>query len=150
MKQIILFDGVCNLCNASVNFIIDHDSQKKFRFASLQSDFAQDLIHNSQTPNQFYTSKGLLPLNEDFKKKLTSLESIIYFEEGIYYQKSEAALRIARHLDGIYKWISIGKIFPISLRDFIYGYIARNRYRWFGKSESCRMPTPELKERFLE
>lgn len=69
MKQIILFDGVCNLCNASVNFIIDHDSQKKFRFASLQSDFAQDLIHNSQTPNQFYTSKGLLPLNEDLKKK---------------------------------------------------------------------------------
>jgi predicted DCC family thiol-disulfide oxidoreductase YuxK len=91
-----------------------------------------------------------LPLNEDLKKKLISLDSIIYFEEGIYYQKSEAALRIAKHLDGIYKWISIGKIFPISLRDFIYGYIARNRYRWFGKSESCRMPTPELKERFLE
>lgn len=147
--KIILFDGVCNLCNASVNFIIDHDSQKKFRFASLQSNFAQDLIQNSSSENKIFTSTGLLPLNENIRKELNSLNSILYFENGIFYTKSEAALRIAAHLDGIYKIISIGKILPTSLRDSIYECIARNRYRWFGKSESCRMPTPELKDRFL-
>ena len=149
MNQIILFDGVCNLCNASVNFIIDHDSQKKFHFASLQSGFAQDLIQNSTSKNKLFTSKGLLPLNDDLQKELNSLNSIIYFEDNIFYQKSDAALRIAKHLDGMYKFIFFGKIIPTRLRDYIYEYIARNRYRWFGKSEACRMPTPELKERFL-
>ncbi len=149
MNQIILFDGVCNLCNASVNFIIDHDSKKKFQFASLQSEFAQSLIINSSSENKLFTPKGIIPLNQEIQKELNSLNSIIYFEDNVFYQKSEAALRIAKHLDGIYKLISAGKILPTSLRDFIYEYIARNRYRWFGKSESCRMPTPELKDRFL-
>ena len=147
--RVILFDGVCNLCNTSVNFIIDHDSKKKFRFASLQSEFAQNLIENSSTENKLYTSNGLLLLNEDIRKELNSLNSILYFEDGIFYTKSDAVLRIAEYLDGIYKFISIGKILPTSFRDLIYEYIARNRYRWFGKSESCRMPTPELKDRFL-
>jgi predicted DCC family thiol-disulfide oxidoreductase YuxK len=149
MNQIILFDGVCNLCNASVNFIIDHDSKKKFHFTSLQSEFAQSLIINSSSENKLFTPKGIIPLNQEMQKELNSLNSIIYFEDNVFYQKSDAALRIARHLDGIYKLISIGKILPTALRDSIYEYIARNRYRWFGKSESCRMPTPELKDRFL-
>ena len=147
--KIILLDGVCNLCNASVNFIIDHDSGKKFRFASLQSEFAQNLIQNSASENKLYTTNGLLLLNEEIRKELNSLNSILYLENGIFYTKSDAALRIAAHLDGIYKFISIGKILPTSFRDIIYEYIARNRYRWFGKSESCRMSTPELKDRFL-
>ncbi len=149
MNQIILFDGVCNLCNASVNFIIDHDSKKKFHFASLQSEFAQSLIINPSNENKLFTSKGIIPLSEEIQKELNSLNSIIYFEDNVFYQKSDAAFRIAKHLDGIYKFISVGKILPTFLRDSIYEYIARNRYRWFGKSESCRMPTPELKGRFL-
>lgn len=147
--KLILFDGVCNLCNASVNFIIDHDSKNNFRFASLQSEFTQNLIENSSTENKLYTSNGLLLLNEDIRKELNSLNSILYFENGIFYTKSDAALRITGQLDGIYKFISFGKILPTSFRDLIYEYIARNRYRWFGKSESCRMPTTELKDRFL-
>ncbi len=150
MKQIILFDGVCNLCNATVNFIIDHDSQKKFYFASLQSEFAQTLIQNSIGKSRLYTLKGLLLLNEECRKELNSLNSIIYFEDNIFYQKSDAALRIAQNLDGVYKFISIGKFLPAYLRDPIYEYIASNRYHWFGKSKSCRMPTPERKDRFLE
>lgn len=149
MRKIILFDGVCNLCNASVNFIIDRDNKKLFQFASLQSEFAQNLISNSQKEVLFFTSKGLMPLNESIRKELNSLNSILYFENNIIYHKSDAALRIAEHLDGLYKIISIGKILPTSVRDFIYEYIARNRYRWFGKTESCKMPSPELKERFL-
>ncbi|MBK6604305.1 MAG: DUF393 domain-containing protein [Leptospiraceae bacterium] len=149
MRKIILFDGVCNLCNASVNFIIDRDNKKLFQFASLQSEFAQNLISNSQKEVLFFTSKGLMPLNESIRKELNSLNSIFYFENNIIYHKSDAALRISEHLDGLYKIISIGKILPTSVRDFIYEYIARNRYRWFGKTESCRMPSPELKERFL-
>ena len=149
MRKIILFDGVCNLCNASVNFIIDRDNKKLFQFASLQSEFAQSLISNSQKEVLFFTSKGLMPLNESIRKELNSLNSILYFENNIIYHKSDAAIRIAEHLDGLYKIISIGKILPTSVRDFFYEYIARNRYRWFGKTESCRMPSPELKERFL-
>jgi len=149
MDKIILFDGVCNLCNASVNFIIDHDSQKKFKFASLQSAFAQTLVSKQNKDYKLHTKSGLLLLNEEIQKELNSLSSIIYLEDRIFYTKSDAALRIAMQLDGIYNLISIGKIFPIYFRDSIYEYIARNRYRWFGKSESCRMPTPELKDRFL-
>ena len=149
MDKIILFDGVCNLCNASVNFVIDRDSQKKFKFASLQSAFAQTLVSKENKDYKLHTKRGLLLLNEEIQNELNSLNSIIYFENGIFYTKSDAVLRIALHLDGIYNLISIGKIFPTSLRDFIYEYIARNRYRWFGKSDSCRMPTSELKDRFL-
>jgi predicted DCC family thiol-disulfide oxidoreductase YuxK len=149
MDKIILFDGVCNLCSASVNFIIDHDTRKIFRFASLQSEFSKELISNTSRKYQVYTAEGLLLIDEKIQKELNSLNSIIYFENGVFYTKSEAALRIAKHLDGIYRFISIGKILPSSLRDSIYEYIARNRYRWFGKSESCRMPTPNLKERFF-
>ncbi len=149
MSRVILFDGVCNLCNASVNFIIDRDNKKLFQFASLQSEYAQNLISNSTEDVRFFTSKGIIPLNESIRKELNSLSSILYFEDNILYHKSDAALRIAEHLGGLYKFISIGRILPTFLRDFIYEYIARNRYRWFGKKESCRMPSPELKERFL-
>ncbi len=149
MKQIILFDGVCNLCNASVNFIIDRDNKKLFQFASLQSEFAKTLISNSQNEIMLYTSNGLIPLNESIRKELNSLNSILYFKNNILYHKSEAAFRIAQNLGGLYRFISIVKIIPISFRDYLYEYIARNRYRWFGKTESCRMPSPELKERFL-
>ena len=127
--SIILFDGVCNLCNGSVNFIIDHDKKNRFKFTSLQSDKGQELLkkHN---------------LNQ-------ALESIILIENKMAYQKSDAALHISKKLSFPFSSLYIFIIVPQFIRDKIYNLIARNRYKWFGKSESCRIPTPELKAKFI-
>ena len=130
-NHIILFDGLCNLCNSSVQFIITRDSKKYFKFASLQSSFG---THQLQ--------KFGLPANE--------LYSIIFIEDGRYLQKSNAALEIARNLEGVWPAIYILKIVPRFLRDWAYDLIAKNRYSWFGKKDSCMIPTPELKSRFLD
>lgn len=129
--RIIFFDGVCNLCNSSVNYVIDHDKKKKFSFASLQSDLARDLLGN---------------LGVDSQK----LESIVLKKGDKIYRKSSAAIEIAREMDGLWPVLYVFKLVPAFVRDFIYDFIAKNRYRWFGKQDSCRMPTPELKERFLD
>lgn len=127
---IVLFDGVCNLCNSAVQFIIKHDKKNTFRFASLQSETGQKLL-----------TKFNLPLNE--------LNSFILVENNKVYNMSTGALRVAKKLNGIlpllYSFIIIPKIF----RDSIYDWVARNRYKWFGKKEECMIPTPELKARFL-
>lgn len=123
----VLFDGVCNLCNASINFIIDRDPKAYFRFAALQSDAAKQLGE---------TVTG-------------DPDSIILIEDGKRYDKSTAALRIARRLSGVWPVLYMGIILPRPLRDVIYRFIARNRYKWFGKSDACRLPSPELKARFL-
>lgn len=130
-NPIILFDGVCNLCNSSVNFIIKHDPEAQFLFASLQSDAAKKLLlqHNS--------------------KKIT-LNSIILIEKGKIYKKSTAALKIAKHLNGLYPITYIFILIPPFVRDFVYDYIAKNRYKWFGKKESCSIASPTLKNRFLD
>ncbi|MBT30890.1 MAG: thiol-disulfide oxidoreductase [Thalassobius sp.] len=127
--SIILFDGVCNLCNGSVNFIIDHDKKNRFKFTSLQSEKGQELLkkHN---------------LNLE-------LESIILVENEKTYQKSDAALRISKKLNFPIPLLYVAIIIPRLIRDQIYNYIAKNRYKWFGKSDSCRMPTPELKAKFI-
>ncbi|UZR93334.1 thiol-disulfide oxidoreductase DCC family protein [Chondrinema litorale] len=127
--SIILFDGVCNLCNGSVNFIIDHDKKNRFKFTSLQSETGQKLL---ETHN----------LNLE-------LESIILIENEKTYQKSDAALQISKKLNFPVPMLYIAIIIPRFLRDHIYNYIAKNRYKWFGKSDSCRMPTPELKAKFI-
>lgn len=127
---IIFFDGVCNLCNASVNFIIDRDKRKVFGFASLQSEFAKQKL----------ASYPLFP----------ALESILLLKDGRLLVKSDAALEIARHLGGAWPLLAVFRVVPKGIRDSVYNGIARNRYRWFGKRESCRIPTPELKERFLD
>lgn len=128
--QIILFDGVCNFCNASINFIIDHDPEKHFKFAPLQSDFGQ---------------KTLLRFN----KNTEDFDSVILLKNNQLYQKSEAALEITKHLSGFWKYLAIFKILPTFVLNFFYDIIAKNRYQIFGKSDTCRMPTPDLKERFL-
>ena len=125
---IVLFDGVCNLCNSSVNFIIDHDRKGKFKFAALQSDAGKRAL-------------------EPFSEKIA--DSVLVVANGRLYQKSSAALYIASKLGFPYNLFGIFYIIPRFVRNPIYDWIARNRYRWFGKRESCRMPTPELKERFL-
>ena len=127
---VVLFDGVCNLCNSAVLFIIKHDKNNIFRLASLQSETGQKLL-----------TKFNLPVNE--------LNSFILVENNKVYNRSTGALRVAKKLNGIlpllYSFIIIPKIF----RDSIYDWIARNRYKWFGKKEECMIPTPELKARFL-
>lgn len=128
--QIILFDGVCNFCNASINFIIDHDPEKHFKFAPLQSDFGQKILGQ-------------------FNKNTEDFDSVILLKNNQLYQKSEAALEITKHLSGFWKYLTIFRILPTSVLNFFYDIIAKNRYLIFGKSDSCRMPTPDLKERFL-
>jgi predicted DCC family thiol-disulfide oxidoreductase YuxK len=130
-KSIILFDGICNLCNTSIQFIIKRDKKQHFLYASLQSDAARDILL------QFHLK------NSDF-------DSIILIENGKAFQKSTAILKIAKHLSGLWKFTYGFTIVPKGIRDFFYIIIADNRYRWFGKRESCMMPTEALKMRFLE
>lgn len=129
-SPIILFDGVCNLCNASVQFIIERDPTAVFRFSALQSDFGQSIL----AKNAVNTEGG---------------DSVILVEGGKIYDRSTAALRIARRLSGGIKFLYVFIIIPRPIRDFVYKLIAKNRYRWFGKQDACWMPTKELKARFL-
>ncbi len=131
-KKIILFDGVCNLCNNTVNFIIERDKDDVFRFASLQSEIGQKL-----------TSERGIDTDE--------IDSIILIEPGVaYYQKSAAAIEISKHLSGNYSFLQYLKFLPEGLRDTGYDFIANNRYKWYGKKESCMLPTPDLQAKFLD
>jgi predicted DCC family thiol-disulfide oxidoreductase YuxK len=127
---IVLFDGVCNLCNATVNFVIDHDPADYFQFASQQSPAGQALLR------QFDLSDNLL-------------QTIVLIENGRAHLRSDAALRVARHLRGWPRAFSLGIVIPQFLRDAIYDFIAGHRYGWFGRLEACRMPSAKLKARFL-
>ena len=130
-KKIILFDGACNLCDAAVQFVIKHDSKDVFRFVALQSDLGKQITkHIGIDTNQ--------------------LDSIVLYEPGVaYYYKSTAALEIAKNLGGIFHFGTVFKVIPTRLRNVLYDYIAKNRYRWFGKNAACFLPTPELKAKFL-
>ncbi|MDT0650731.1 thiol-disulfide oxidoreductase DCC family protein [Autumnicola edwardsiae] len=131
-KKIILFDGVCNLCDGTVKFIIEHDKKDVFRFASLQSDFGKKMV----------AERGLDP---------EAIDSVILIEPGVvYYRKSTAALEISRHLSGGYSLLKNFLGLPEGFRDMVYDLIAKNRYKWFGKKENCMIPTPELKAKFLD
>jgi predicted DCC family thiol-disulfide oxidoreductase YuxK len=132
MPAVILFDGVCNLCNSSVTFVIDHDRRKRFKFAALQSEAGAALL-----------------AQHGRAATLGDPDSMLLVEDGRLYQRSTAVLRIARGLSGLWKLGYAAMVVPRPLRDLVYRWIARNRYRWFGKTEACRLPTPELKERFL-
>lgn len=127
---IVLFDGVCNLCNGSVQFILRRDPAGTFRFASLQSDLGQRLL----------SEHGLDP---------KALDSVLVLDGDRLYRESDAALRVARDLKGAWKALTVFRAVPRPVRDWAYRLIARNRYRWFGKSETCWLPTPELRSRFL-
>jgi predicted DCC family thiol-disulfide oxidoreductase YuxK len=128
---VVLFDGVCNLCNSTVHFIIARDPASYFRFAPLQSPSAAALMGDN-APVQ------------------TAPDSVVLVEDGKTYQASTAALRIARKLPWPWKLLYGFIVVPRFLRDPFYYLIARNRYRWFGKQEACWLPTPELRSRFLE
>ncbi|HYJ63939.1 MAG TPA: thiol-disulfide oxidoreductase DCC family protein [Parafilimonas sp.] len=127
---VILFDGVCNLCNASVQYVIKHDKKKLFRFASLQSSFGESVLKQYD-----------LPVN--------TFNSFILLSDNKIYTRSTAALLVAKKLSGLIKLFYGFIIIPKFIRDFVYDVIAKNRYKWFGKKEACWVPTPELKSLFL-
>ena len=129
-EKLVLFDGVCNFCNYWVNFAIKKDPKKKLKFTPLQGE----------------TAKQLLPR---FNIDPDSLNSVIFIDKGKAYTQSSAALGITKYLNGGWKLFYGLMIIPKFIRDFFYNTIARNRYKWFGKKESCMVPTPEMKERFL-
>jgi predicted DCC family thiol-disulfide oxidoreductase YuxK len=130
-KKIILFDGVCNLCDNSVQFIIKHDAKDVFRFVPLQSDKGQQILKY---------------LGID----ATKVDSIVLYIPGeAYYVKAEAAMQIAKDLNSWHKVISYLS-FTGSFGNFVYDFIAKNRYQWYGKKEACMIPTPELKAKFLD
>lgn len=128
MKGIILFDGVCNFCDSSVQFIIKHDRKTYFQFASIQSEIGQKYVEEHQ---------------------LHSIDSIIVIENNQAFTKSSAALKIAKQFSGLWKLLLVVKIIPRPIRDKGYDFIAKNRYKWFGKRDVCRIPTVEERERFL-
>lgn len=130
-KKIILFDGVCNLCNGTVQFVIKRDKKGVFQFAALQGESGQALVKE----------RGIDPAKVD---------SIILIDPGkAYYTKSTAALEIARDLGGVWRLGTLFLWVPEGFRNIVYDFIARNRYRWFGKKDQCMVPEPELRTKFL-
>lgn len=131
-KKLVLFDGVCNLCNASVVYIIQHDKKDRFRFAPLQSEIGRKII-------------------TQYRIDTTKTDSILLYskEKGVAY-KSTAALQIARGLGFPQNMMSIFFIIPPFIRNWVYDFIARNRYKWYGKKDACMIPTPELQSKFIQ
>jgi len=128
--KIILFDGVCNLCNTSVTYVIMRDKKDIFRFAALQEEPGKSLLaqHNIN---------------------MSQTDSIILVDGAKAYTKSTAALKIARHLGGLYPLLYGFMLVPKFIRNWVYDYVAKNRYKWYGKKDSCMIPTPELRRKFL-
>ncbi|MCC3358014.1 thiol-disulfide oxidoreductase DCC family protein [Bacillus sp. REN16] len=130
MTHIILFDGVCNFCNSSVQFILKRDSQQIYRFASLQGEAGKALLKRYSIPE--------------------NMNSFVLIEDDRYFTKSSAALRVCRNLKGPYRILYLFRFIPAPIRDIFYHVIANNRYKWFGKQESCVLPPPEVRKRFLD
>jgi len=131
-KKLILFDGVCNLCNSSVQYAIKHDKNNLFLFTALQSNIGQNII-------------------EHYNIDTSKIDSILLYtpEKGIHY-KSTAALKVAWKLGFPINLLAIFLIVPNFIRNWVYDFIAKNRYKWYGKKEACMIPTPELKSKFLD
>ena len=130
-QPVILFDGVCNLCNGAVQYVIKHDADEQFLFASLQSQFGQQVLAS-------------------YHLSSTDFNSFILLRNGKIYQKSTAALLVAKQLKGVINWLYLCRVIPAFIRDGVYSIIAKNRYKWFGKQDACWLPTPELMGRFLD
>lgn len=128
---IILFDGVCNLCNRSVQFVIRHNKNKQIHFAALQSETGNKLLHQYNLADK-------------------PLHSFVFVENGKAHTQSTAALHVSKYLNGGYKLLYGFLIVPAFIRNAVYRFVANNRYKWFGKQDACMIPTPELKARFLD
>lgn len=127
---VLLFDGVCNLCNRWIQFVIERDSEGRFRFAPLQSDVAGELLAECGLARDH-------------------LDSVVLVEGDRYYTKSDAVLRTANHLGGAYRFLWPLRVFPRRLRNVFYDFVAARRYGWFGKRDQCMMPTSDIESRFL-
>lgn len=127
--MVVLFDGVCNLCQYSVRYLIKHDKKKVLKFTSLQGKYAKTVLS---------------------PKELQSLDSILLCDGKTIYKKSDAVLKLCRVLGGWHKLLLVGHILPEFIRDGLYNLIAKNRYRWFGQQDQCMIPTKEIQNRFLE
>ena len=127
---VILFDGICNFCNGAVNFVIRRDKKKLLKFAALQSEAGQLLLKHYSLP-------------------VSKFESFVFIEEGKVYTKSTAALKLCKHLTAMWPLVYGFIIVPAFIRNGIYTWIAKNRYKWFGKKEQCMIPSPEIRSRFL-
>lgn len=130
-NYVILFDGVCNFCNSSVNFIIDNDKNNTFKFASLQSEYGRKLL-------------------EKFNLPIDSFSTLILTDGNSFYTRSTAALLISKHLKFPHNLYYVFIIVPPFIRNLFYNIVARNRYKWFGKKDACRIPTPEERNKFIE
>ena len=128
---VLLFDGVCNLCNGAIQFVIPRDPDGVLRFAPLQSDLG-------------ITVRASAGLSTD------NLETVVLVDDGKAYTKSDAAIRVGEHLGGVYRLLSLGRLVPRGLRDRIYDFVAENRYDWFGKKDQCMIPDEDVSSRFLE
>lgn len=129
-NPVILFDGVCNFCNNAINFTLKRNTKANIRFAPMQSEAGQKLLQQYNLPAD-------------------DMQSFIFIENGVVYKQSTAALKVCRHLRGLWPWCYGLIIVPKFIRDGIYNWIAKNRYKWFGIRQSCMIPTPEVKARFL-
>jgi predicted DCC family thiol-disulfide oxidoreductase YuxK len=129
-ERVIVFDGICNFCNGFVNFVLVRDSRGIFKFGTLQSPPAQDILNQLHLSTQDY-------------------ETFLLLENGNVFSKSTAALKIFRCLPGAWRWLYAFIIIPRPLRDMVYDFIARHRYQWMGKSDTCRVPTPKERTRFI-
>ena len=141
---ILFFDGVCGLCNRFVDFMLRSDSQHRFRYSPLQGETARRLLgmdgeagdHQANAPPPGGPQCG-------------DLQSFVFLEKDAFYEQSNAVLLAMRRLGGAWRLIAVLYVFPRPLRDFVYRIVARNRYRWFGRRDACRLPTPEERNRFL-
>lgn len=129
-RPILLFDGVCNFCNGTVNFIIRHDKKELFLFAALQSDRGKELLQQLNHNN-------------------TLSDSVTFLYKGKTYTRSNAVLQVCKLLGGIWSVLLVAYVIPRFIRDAIYNYIAAHRYKWFGKRDACMVPSPSVRKRFL-
>lgn len=129
-RAIVLFDGVCNFCNSSVNFLIDRDPEGRFVFGALQSEEGLEVLREHDLPEHYF-------------------DSIVLIKGDSVWTASDAVLEISRDMSGLWPALRVFRIIPRFIRDAVYNWIAANRYKWFGKRESCRLPTPEYRARFL-
>jgi predicted DCC family thiol-disulfide oxidoreductase YuxK len=139
---VVLFDGTCNFCDGAIHFVIDHERDSTLKFAALQSQPGAELLDRATTPEHAKRLREGATGSGD-------PDSVALLEDGELYTHSTAALRIARYLRWPWRWLSIFGVVPRPIRDAVYRWFARHRYQWFGKTDACRVPTKELRARFL-
>jgi len=131
IQPVILFDGVCNFCNSTINFVIKNDKKNEIKFAAIQSNAGKQLLAQYSLPPD-------------------DLQSFVFIENGVVYKRSTAAFRVCKYLGGVWKLGYSLLVIPAVARDAVYNFVAKNRYKWFGKKEKCMIPSPAVRSRFLE